>query len=63
MCPTSKIPETGCTEHHLRFERDGGTETPGSKLNERAHGRSRTIEEVRPAAKALEVRVEGIGEE
>ena len=44
MCTTSKILETGCTEHNLRSERDGGTETPGSRLNGRAHGRSRTIE-------------------
>ena len=53
----------GCTEHNLRSEWDGGTETPGSRLNRRAHGCSRTIEEVRPAVKAPEVRVEGIGEE
>ena len=63
MCPTLKIPETGCTEHNLRSERDGGMETPGLRLNERAHGRSRTIEEVRPPVKALKVRVEGIWEE
>ena len=61
MRTTSEIPETGCTEHNLQSERDGGAESPGSRLNERAHGHSRTIEEVRLAVKAPEVHVEGIG--
>ena len=63
MRTTLEIPETGCTEHNLQSERDGGVGSPGSRLNEHAHGCSRAIEEVQPAVKALEVHFEGIGEE
>ena len=60
---TPGILETGCTKYNLRSGRDGVIEILGLRPHGRAHGRSRTIEEVRPTVKAPEVRVEGIGEE